>query len=54
MFWEEEVVVPGFVLSDSGNVESCAWAVFLCAEVLYLHSGCCASGSCYYVPEVVL
>lgn len=35
IFWEEEVVVPGFVLSDSGNVESCAWAVFPCLQRFY-------------------
>lgn len=30
MLWEEDVVVSGFLLSDPGNVGSCAWAVFLC------------------------
>lgn len=55
VFWEEEMVVPGFLLSDAGNVESCAWAVFLCLQrVLDLHSGCCVSGSRCCVPEVVL
>lgn len=29
MLWEEDVVVSGFLLSEPGNIGSCAWAVFL-------------------------
>lgn len=46
--------MPGFLLSDPGNVGSCAWAVFLCLQrVSYLYLGCCVLGSCCSVPRVV-